>query len=162
MSDKGYKYRLATWTENGRTKGECLGCGHKSFVYLVNADTGEIVGLDYGKCERVFKCGYKKFKSGNGTVLASYLQQNNSIPEVQTKPDTIYPSIKKDSLKGWTTNNLVLHIWRNTKVHYDDICDMIYQYGIGTSTHTFYKNGCIFWQTDINGDVRTGKIVQYC
>ena len=33
----------------------------------------------------------------------------------------ITKNIKMDSLKGWTTNNLVLHIWRNTKVHYDDI-----------------------------------------
>lgn len=158
MLDNAYKYRLATWTENGSKKGECPSCQKKSFVYLIDTETGDIVGLEYGKCERIFKCGYKKFKSGNGTVLASYLQQNNSI---ETKPDTIYKNIKMDSLKGWTTNRLVLYIWRNTKIHYDDICDKIYEYGIGTSTHTYYKNGCIFWQTDINGNIRTGKIIQY-
>jgi len=158
MSDKGYKYRYATWQENGRQKGDCVGCGHKSFVYLVYADTGKIVGAEYGKCERIFKCGYRKYKTGTGTVLASYLQQNNSI---NTNPDTIYKSIKDDSLDGWTTNNLVLFLWRHTKADYNVIADRIYQYGIGTSKHTYYKNGCIYWQTDINGDIRTGKIIQY-
>ena len=169
MLDRGYKYRLGTWAECGFKKGTCQSCGHKSWVYLVDAETGEIIVEEYGKCDRIYKCGYSKRKSGNNTVYASYYYKNNNdytmtrAKEVSkiSKPSTVYPSIKQDSLEGWTTNNLVNYIWNNTKVDYDIICDKIYEYGIGTSTHSIYKNGCIYWQTDINGDVRTGKLVQY-
>lgn len=165
MLDKGYKTRLATWKESGFKKYPCPECFKKTFVPLVDAETGEIIDATiYGKCDREYKCGYSKRKSGSNTVFGSYYYKNNyefTVKKEEDKPSYIYKGIKTDSIEGWTTNNLVLYLWRNTRLDYEKICNKVYEYQIGTSTHKHNKGASIFWQTDINGNTRTGKIIQY-
>ena len=170
MLNTDYKHRLATWQESGFKKYPCPSCGKKSLVPLVDAETGTIIDHTiYGRCDREIKCGYYKRKTGKDAVLGSYKYKNNFEYTMSAakkdsgskQPSYIYNQIKMDSLDGWTTNNLVYYIWKNLKVHYDDICDKVYQYHIGTSTHTYTKNAPIFWQTDYNGNTRSGKVIQY-
>ena len=169
MYDKDYKTKWATWEESGFKKYPCPSCGQRTFVPLVKAETGEIIdATQYGKCDREFKCNYSKRKSGNETVFGTYYYENNyefttmankSIPDL--KPSLIRKQIRLDSIEGWTTNNLVLYLWSKTKFDYEKICDKVYEYQVGTSTHRYSKGACIFWQTDISGDTRTGKVIQY-
>ena len=169
MLSKSYRTRLGTWKEAGFKKLICPKCGKATFVPLVDYETGEIIDATiYGRCERINSCGYNRIKTGSGTVLGSYKYKNNyefttTAKKVSRseKPSLINSDIKFSSLDGWTTNNLVYAIWKNTGVHYDKICDKIYEYHIGTSTHRYYKDAPIFWQTDVKGEVRSGKIIQY-
>tara|TARA_R100001440_G_scaffold5656_1_gene12025 strand:- start:320 stop:1225 length:906 start_codon:yes stop_codon:yes gene_type:complete len=154
-------YRWGTWAQVGYKKYICPKCGKRTFVPLVDMNGNIVDATTYGRCDRDFKCGYSKRKSGNETVLGSYYYKNNNEFTAKENFGIIYKDIKMNSVSGWTTNNLVLYLYKNTKFHYDKICEKVYEYQIGTSTHKFNKGACIYWQTDANDKTRTGKIIQY-
>lgn len=61
------------------------------------------------------------------------------------------------TLHGYDRNNLFLFLKSNFGPY--DAGQMMREYCVRTSKH--WPGSCVFWQTDINGCVRTGKVMLY-
>ena len=61
------------------------------------------------------------------------------------------------TLYGYEKNNLYLFL--RSKFGAEDALRLITDYRVGTSKH--WPGSCVFWQTDINGSVRAGKVMLY-
>jgi len=76
----------------------------------------------------------------------------------ESSPDFIDQSIFHNSLSDYNTNNLVLYL--DSILDKDTVDHLINIFKIGTSSK--YNGGStIFWQIDISGNIRTGKIIKY-
>lgn len=151
----------------------CPSCGHrKEFTKYIDKITGEYLPDNYGKCNRADKCGHHEspYKDGYSQMIwkqedevANYRQmQPVNLKQVQVKKD-VKPisSIRlvpfAQSLKSYDQNNFVKFL---IKLFGSDITTkLIERYYIGTSKH--WNNSTIFWQIDISGKIRGGKIMLY-
>lgn len=137
---KEYKWSL----RKSSRKEICPACGQKRFVpYVLTNDGTTLAGEEFGRCDREQSCGYHRYP--NGEVYAT------QPIKVEQKPRLFYDD-----------KNLHLSIDSN-----------LFQYAvrlIGFSDALIawddYRVGCIdgrviWWQCDINGVVRTGKVMSY-
>jgi len=150
-----YKNSLA---KKGKTI--CPKCGRKTFVLYLNNSTGEPIHSTAGKCDRADNCGHH-------CTPAQYYRDNNilfddkrgftPISKTQPKPQPSYidEAVFKRSLRGYDNNTLVA--WLFGIVGVKAASKAIKQYHIGTSKN----GGCVFWQIDMSGKVRDGKIIRY-
>jgi hypothetical protein len=60
-------------------------------------------------------------------------------------------------MKGYDSNNFFLFI--AAVVGREEATRLMELFNIGTSRH--WPGSCVFWQTDVNGEIRTGKIMLY-
>jgi hypothetical protein len=81
----------------------------------------------------------------------------NPKPEPPKPPDTINNSLVDKSLAGYASNNFVTYLL--TIFPEQTVNDLCSSYKIGTSRH--WGGSTIFWQVDVNGNVRSGKIMKY-
>jgi hypothetical protein len=141
-------------------KYDCPACGQqKRFTRYFDTYTGMPLAYDVGICDRINSCGYHKRP---GEHLKPQNQQEaikNMKPSVQAmKPmSCISNSIVQESLNSFDSNNFVLFL--NDVIGHEDTDRLIERYLIGTSEH--WPGATIFWQVDINGKVRTGKVMLY-
>lgn len=133
----------------------CPSCGRKRcFVYYVN-ENGKALNKIVGRCDHQNKCGYhytpKDFFRDHPSlkIPESWMQP---MPEVERKLWTINPSEVRRFRSNESTLGKYLHQLRG------DIflaAADIYQLGATINGST------IFWQIDIDGKVRTGKVMAY-
>ena len=60
-------------------------------------------------------------------------------------------------MKCYEQNNLFLYLANH--LGYESALHLMKTYHVGTARK--WKNATVFWQTDISGKIRTGKIMQY-
>ena len=60
-------------------------------------------------------------------------------------------------MKCYEQNNLFLYLANH--LGYESALRLMKTYHVGTARK--WKNATVFWQTDISGKIRTGKIMQY-
>jgi len=145
---KEYRFEL----RKGSKKDECPECKKKSFVPYMDKKDGKPAGERYGRCERLNNCGY------------------NNYPKADRKDDYEPPIRKIEPVKPveFIDNNLVRltmkNYGENTFINYlfnvfgaKKCVYLLKIYGIGTAIN----RGTIFWQRDLQGNVRTGKIMYY-
>jgi len=80
-----------------------------------------------------------------------------AAPPVAAKPSYIADDVFTASLRHDERNHFVQYLWSlfsTTRVN-----QLTSRYYIGTSD--YYEGGCVFWQVDGQGKVRTGKIMPY-
>jgi hypothetical protein len=145
---------------------ECPNCGDKrSFTYYVDED-GNILDKSVGRCNHESECGYnytpKQWFKDNPTdydrpakmqYRFNRVHPGSIIHEPQKEPDYINPnflikSVSYDSmlvcyLCGLFSKETIQRVWND--------------YGVGATK----DQSVIYWQIDINGNVRTGKVVKY-
>jgi len=149
------------------TKYECPKCKHqKVFVRYIDTQTGGYLSKDVGKCDREDKCGYhyKPRQYFSGTTIYSNplpskypaITKRGQYPQSEA-PTFISDELLRDSCKGYEYNCLCQFLKGLTDSR--TCCDLIRQYRIGTSKH--WTGATIFWQIDILGKIRTGKIMLY-
>ncbi len=166
MSD--YRYSLAPYTGmNSRYR--CPSCGDKdkTFTLYIDNETGEPIHQDVGRCSREIKCGYhyspKQYFHDHDIAFDApdddyYLIRNNPKPKSIPKPTSfILKETLKGTLKHYDSNHLVTYFRRlfgsaNTE-------KLIAKYYIGSAKK--WEGGTVFWQIDIEGKIRTGKIMLY-
>lgn len=92
------------------------------------------------------------------TPIGQAPSASRPTPTESPKPTSfIAADTVAQTLHGYDRNNLFLFL--KSKFGPDDAERMMREYCIGTSKH--WPGACVFWQTDINGRVRTGKVMLY-
>lgn len=145
---KEYRFEL----RKGSRKEICPNCEKKEFKPYIDKKTGKEAGAKYGRCERINNCGY------------------NNYPNADKKDDYEPPSKKYEPIKPfeyisinlvntchnyYESNNFVLYLYKTFGTYIG--IRLIESYNIGTAKN----NGTIFWQKDLNGNFRTGKVMYY-
>jgi hypothetical protein len=158
----------------------CPGCQHsdKTFSLYIDSQTGESINPIVGRCNRETNCGYhytpkQYFQDNKGLLqfpaksyelnaitksasLKSVLRSCNLL--LPKKPLSFIPiDTFKASLKAHETNHFVNYLICLFGV--DIASQLVSRYFIGTSKH--WDGATVFWQIDLQGKIRTGKIMQY-
>ena len=160
---KNYRYQFEKY--NGpTTRSVCPKCkdSRKTFVQYIDKETGKRVNPLVGRCNRESKCGYhyppgEYFKNLN-IVEDNLFLRNHPIESPEPKTPTYIPiDLMKKSLLNYDQNNFVLFLINvfGTQI----TSGLIEKFSIGTSNH--WPGATIFWQIDMEGKVRTGKIMRY-
>lgn len=161
----------------------CPGCHQreKTFSLYVDTETGAYINPVVGRCNREINCGYhytpRQFFMDNPTAASQIpkykglslqnagknlkqqpwqqsWQRNQQQRHISYIPDAIF----KGSLKNYDTNYLTNFLQNSFGA--DITSNLIKKYLIGTSE--YWNGASVFWQIDLNGHIRTGKIMLYC
>ena len=151
--DRHYKYKL----DRSSKKFVCPSCGKKRFVRYVDTSTNNYISSKFGRCDREESCGYK-LNPQKDYLIGDW---NKKMPEVkvQTKTtSTFIPyTLFSGSLKAYHKNNFIAYLLRVFDL--ETVQYLVEKYFIGTSN--YWNGGTVFWQVDLNGHVRAGKIMLY-
>ncbi|SMD46395.1 hypothetical protein SAMN00777080_5084 [Aquiflexum balticum DSM 16537] len=163
MSD--HKYILEPY-KGMNTRHRCPSClqRDKTFSVYIDTETGEPIHPTVGRCNRESKCGYhytpKQYFEDKGVSIETS-QPKKYKPKADTpppKPVSFIPiEIFKASLKAHETNHFVQFLF--SLFGFEVASQLVIRYFIATSKH--WKGATVFWQIDIKGQVRTGKIMLY-
>lgn len=159
-----YKYHLEKY-HGASSRHECPNCHDKrSFAYYVD-DEGNILDKTVGRCNHESGCGYhytpKQWFHDNPTYRTETMRRLNQchyrkmtpLTPATPKPDFIDPHyvIRCSSFNS----SLVYYLC--DKFSKETMKRVWGDYGVGAT-----RNGSvIYWQIDINGKVRTGKVMRY-
>lgn len=162
---KTYRYTLEPYKEGKNNRYTCPNCKqNRKFSLYIDTVTGEHVHPTVGRCDRESNCG-------NHYTPKQYFQDNN-IPfdkplfnqisprpiAVKAKPIVFIPiEVFNASQQHFETNHFVKFL--NELFGAETTNQLIKDYCIGTSK--YWNGATVFWQVDIQGKIRTGKIIQY-
>lgn len=146
-----------------KTRFRCPMCqdASKTFTRYIDTLTGEYIHDDVGKCSRENKCGYhmtpKQYFQNNG-ISFDATHSNSIALKADVKPVSYIPKDELiKSFKDYDTNKFIIFL--KSKFNEDQVNDLIKKYLIGTSD--IWHGSTVFWQIDIKGRIRTGKIMLY-
>jgi len=149
------------------TRHTCPSCETKlSFTLYLNGETHEPINSKVGKCNRESKCGYhytpkQYFMDHPDSKKNSQYSSNTTNIEIRSTPSPSgragvgsipFSFVEKSSSYK---SNFVRFLFDHFSD--DQIRNAAENYALGA---TNFKE-VIFWQIDITGKVRTGKIMQY-
>jgi len=157
-----YRYTLEPYAGKD-SRYTCPACKKPhEFSRYIDLITGEYLGDNVGKCNRIDKCGFhytpKQFFNDNEIIP----EPIPAIAKAQKQMPRPVSYINKEtfikSLQGHDKNNLVKFL--HTLFDNETVSLLINLYKIGTSTR--WNGGTsIFWQIDQNDNIRTGKLIKY-
>jgi len=147
------------------TRHDCPSCKAKlSFTQYLDGNTHKPIHDLVGKCNRESKCGYhytpkQYFIDNPSAVETRHASSNNSLPLVAKQPILPQPPStipfsyvqKSSSYKS----NFVRFLCEFLTVEQMTLIGENYALGATKNKEV------IFWQIDIHGKIRTGKIMQY-
>lgn len=154
-----HRYILEPYKPNNRHR--CPGCGkNRVFTNYIDNQTGELLSLKAGRCDRESSCGYhytpKQYFSDNGITP----EPSSFIPIPKAKPlptSFIDKDVFSKSLTGYENNNFITYL--SSRFDTKTVHAAIKDYQIGTSKH--WPGATTFWQIDDVNNIRTGKIMLY-
>jgi len=132
-----YRYIL----DKGSKKFECPACGKMKFVRMIDTVEGVYIASEYGRCDRQESCGYVKYPAQPKKQESDF----DIIKGSEARPSGEFVQ-ETDFVKGL-----------NKLFDPGKVASVLEKYGIGGT-----KDGkVIFWQYDLNFNIRTGKIMSY-
>jgi len=160
---ENHRYILEPY--NGmKTRYHCPACNKTGvFTRYIDTETNENLSDAVGKCSRIVKCGYhytpKQYFQDNNISFDKTKISNYIKPQPKPKPKTSFIDIDvMDKSKTIEQPNFFIDylasLWSYEVAYY--LAD---KYNIGTSNH--WQGATVFFQVDINSNVRTGKIMLY-
>lgn len=157
-----YRYRLDN--SRPRIKVTCPACGRaKKLVRYVDTQTGHFLADYVGKCDRIFKCGYHYTPSDFFrdhpwlNEIPSYRPVSYCINEQTSKPSFIERGRMIESMNCCQSSTLfrfLSSIWGE-----DETMRLFRLYNVGGTPAM--AGAVVYWQVDVNGRIRTGKIMRY-
>ena len=157
-----------------KSRHTCPACNErKTFARYLYTKTGEHLPEQYGKCNREDKCSYHMSpyhdgysqriwdqEMGNSSEFPNDWKPTPPHPKPQPPAKPVYSiplELFKQSLKAYEQNNFVKYLINlfGTEI----TTKLVSEYFIGTSKH--WPGATIFWQIDITGTIRSGKIMLY-
>jgi hypothetical protein len=149
------------------TRYRCPSCQHreKTFVRYIDTETGEHIAPSVGRCNRESNCSYhytpKQYYQDNDTAIPKRLDFDNPKPKAvklsQNSISFIPIEVFKTSLQGYEANHFTSYLCNLFGSEAAEAT--ISRYFIATSKH--WHGATVFWQVDIGGNIRTGKIMLY-
>ncbi|WP_322970698.1 DUF6371 domain-containing protein [Faecalibacter sp. LW9] len=149
---KNYKYVLEKYS-GSKSRFNCPNCKRKEFTRYKNIETNEYLPYEYGICNRLIKCGYKKYPSQNiNTIL-----ENNVDNQLQ-----VIEYLDQDILNDFENSNFKNPLFTFLKSYFDEIKVQkifeLYQ----VKTEKYYENYLtIFPQFDQDFNLRALKKMRY-
>lgn len=161
------RYRFTLEKYNGRrTRHTCPNCCKPGeFTRYFDTQTGNYLADHVGRCNREVNCGYQYtakqyFADTRISSKGNDPQQQQVVkpPERSLKPiDTIPFKPFRDSLTKYVENHFVSYLQSLFGAGISD--ELIKRFYIGTSNN--WRGATVFWQIDVNGRIRSGKIMLY-
>lgn len=151
---KPYRYQLVDYRDRPSPKyNTCPECGQRTFIPYVDTETGEVLGSEYGKCERVIECKHVNYP-GRQTTVKSLVEAK---PQRPPGPDRIAPELVNIAInRDITTNQLAVGLV-NCGIPLERLKAVFAKYRVGT-----WPDGrCVFWMHDQEGIARSGKVIKY-
>ncbi len=139
----------------------CPSCGQKRFVKYVDAETGDYISDNVGRCDRENDCGMhttpKEHFKETGKELQPLIIERRQEPE--KRPIEYLPTecFAAADIKHRKRNNFFLFLIDCFGWHIANEC--FSKYFIGTSKQQ--PGSTIFFQVDEQARLRTGKVMQY-
>ena len=168
-----FRYTLQPWAGR-RSRVGCPACGKSGeFTRYIDTETGELLPLEFGRCNRESNCGYHVNPYTRGPSGESYAQRANPDPAVPlAAPRILLPPVPRTapaplaliptalhiaSLGHYERNNLA----RLLRQHFGwgVAAELLAQFQLGTSA--YWPGACVFWLLDELGRVRGGQVVLY-
>lgn len=158
------QYRFSLQPYNGKeSRFRCPACGvPNSFVRYINTHSGAYLADHAGRCNREIKCGYHitpkdYLKTYSGTIYHKINPKKIRLKDSQNQRSYIDKSFLDKSLMSASQNNFLQYLEdlfgkRATNT-------LKRKFLIGTSSH--WPGATVFWQVDVSGKIRTGKIMLY-
>lgn len=171
-----YKMPYLQPYKGASTRHVCPSCKTKqTFTLYLDGNTDQPIHPTVGKCNREIKCGYHYTPR---QFFIDYPEKNNN--QSKKRPTKSQPSISRTSNKysrdekqstAPVNISFIPYKYVKQSASYNShfvrfLCDyfpkekiqnVVEDYALGATK----KKGVIFWQIDINGKIRTGKIMQY-
>jgi hypothetical protein len=139
----------------------CPSCGEKKkFTRYIDTTNNEQLHDDCGRCERSDSCGYHYSPKDYFKDNPSHVNHNDRavyiapLPPPKREPSFIDKSVFTKTLKGYDKNNFTLFLSSSFGELGKSATD---KYQIGTTSH----GATIFYQVDLEGKIRSGKIIKY-
>lgn len=169
-----YRFHLQKYKPGSKTV--CPECGRKACFTRYIDEEGQISFPDnVGKCDHINSCGYHY-------TPKEYFHDNPAVKENLTRQDgygnvasTVIKPVVKPSPAPQSQISFLPYAWVEQSMQRFDInplyrylatvagkekTDRLFNlYKVGTSK--MWNGATVFWQIDINGDVRAGKIMGY-
>ncbi len=165
--EKEFKYTLEPYKRKN-TRYRCPSCqqSDKTFSLYIDTETGEYIHPTVGRCNREIKCGYhytpKQYFQDNN-ISFDRTDSNVCRPgyiRPQPKPVSFIPvEVFKASLdpSAFEENHFVQFLIQLFGVEVTN--QLVSRYFIASSS--YWNGATVFWQIDIKGKIRTGKIMLY-
>lgn len=162
-NDLKYRYRLETYDPKVR-KHICPGCGKRTFVRYIDMATGEYVSTTVGRCDREERCGYHKtprdFFTENGRPSSRkyfFPRKREELYSSRASFSLIKMELVDATRKNFRNNNLAEFLLEHFGITAS--ATALFHYRVGTCK--YWDGATVFWQIDISGRCRTGKIMLY-
>ncbi|WP_426667236.1 DUF6371 domain-containing protein [Mucilaginibacter sp. McL0603] len=147
------------------TRFMCPNCRHRTntFARYIDTETQTYLADHVGMCDRKERCAYHFPPKDFFKTNPDKRPKGNPFPPVQPKQDDVitYDVMHWDwleeTLRCYEHNYFMFIL--NSLFGEEQAEQLAQQYHIGTSKHWYGSN--IFWQVDINNQVRAGKIMLY-
>lgn len=155
------RYFILEKYKGKQTRFTCPQC-HKSYEFtrFINPNTGERLPEHVGICNRSDSCGYRYTAT---QYFHDNPEQRNQFKATPIIPEPIKPisyisqEIQRSTMNNYGRNNFYQFLVKLVgKLKADNIVAV---YNIGT--YTKWEGANIFWQFDIKGRIRTGKIMDF-
>lgn len=155
----------------GSTKFTCPNCEKRTLVRYIDTDTKLYLEGNFGRCDREDNCGYfvKPEKDMQRDKQQSTFQKPKFTKPPEKPVSYIPAKLCEKSLQEYEQNKFIQYLSRIFPS--EVVSNLIAKYFIGTSKHRFtntehhgYKSepgAVVFWQIDIHGKIRSGKIMLY-
>jgi hypothetical protein len=148
------------------TRHDCTSCKAKlSFTLYLNGNTHESIHRSVGKCNRESKCGYhytpKQFfidnpdykkTSQNSSNTTNVEKRSTPSPLERAGGEVPFSFVEKSASYKSNFVRFLFDYFSDEQIR--SVADI---YALGATK----TKEVIFWQIDITGKVRTGKIMQY-
>ena len=146
-----YKYQLDTSSR----KYPCPSCGKRTFVRYIDTDNWELLGEEYGRCDREVNCSYHKHPGKQD------FRQRVTIEK--PVPSFIPAEVLKHTLQGYDTNSFVQNLVCNVPfpLPEQDVERVVSMYYLGTITGETRKGAVTFPYIDIEGKIRAVQAKQF-
>jgi hypothetical protein len=165
FGEMSYRYILEKY-KGTRTRHTCPSCGKVSeFVRYIDTQTGNHIADYVGWCNRAINCGYhytpKQYFADN--KISSQVNDyhghrgGHQVKKGPKQISTIPFEAFHESLVSHTDNNFIWYL--HSLFNVNTVSELIKRFYIGTST--YWSGATIFWQIDIKGRIRSGKIMLY-
>jgi hypothetical protein len=147
------------------TRHTCPQCRKpRELARYVDTATGELLPEHVGKCNRADACGYhyppRDYFRDNGTRPDHQGDTWEPMPEPMPRPHHLHDRAEVLALRARPERNTLTAYWRE-RIGPERWDAVARDYALGTWPGGSLAGAAVYWQADIHGHVRAGKIMLY-